>query len=106
MKVITMTTIEDISEQAACRDKGPEMFFVDEGPISNKSVRLAIAKAVAVCNNCPVQAQCLVNAVNNKEEFGIWGGITTKERKYLMKQKTPMTIGEAKEFIQWKRTTV
>lgn len=98
--------IDSINEKAACRDKGPEMFFVDEGPITNRSVRVAIAKAVTICNSCPVQAECLMHSVNKPEEFGIWGGVTTKERKQLMKKNKKMNINQAKEFIQWKRTTV
>lgn len=99
-----MTIIESINQQAACRDKDTQMFFVDEGPISNRSVRLAIAKAVAICNSCPVQSECLMNAVNNAEEFGIWGGTTSKERKPLLARKEKMDIEEARRYVQWKKT--
>lgn len=95
----------DINNQPACKDK-TEMFYVDEGPISSKSVRLAIAKAVAICNKCPVQDLCLVQAINNKEEYGIWGGFTSKERKEYFAGKKQIDINQAKELVRWKKTLV
>lgn len=38
-------------------------------------------RAKAICNVCPVQADCSVYALNIKEPFGIWGGLTESERK-------------------------
>lgn len=92
----------NIRPKAACKDKDTAMFFVDEGPISNSKIRIAISKAVAICNKCDVQIECLVSAVNNNEEFGIWGGLTSKERKKMI--ISPITIDEAKEVVLWKRS--
>ena len=61
-----------------------------------------IAKAISVCNRCDVQALCLMTAVNNEEEYGIWGGFTSKERKKIF-NGINMTIDEAEEAVQWKR---
>lgn len=93
-----------LQNDAACRDKGPEMFFVDEGPVTNSSVRLAIGKAIAVCNMCPVQAMCLMTAVNSDEdEYGIWGGFTRKERRKIFDEGQKITLDEAEEYVTWKR---
>lgn len=100
---------EDLSLQdyAACKDKGVDMFFVDEGPISDVHIRNAITRAIALCNLCPVQDKCLMIAVNNDEEFGIWGGFTSKERKKIFGKKSivkkKITIEEARELVLWKR---
>lgn len=104
-----MMISDDISIEtgAVCKEKGVDMFFVEEGPISDVSIRNAIARAVALCNLCPVQHKCLMIAVNNEEEFGIWGGYTSKERKKIFgkrgKIKKNITIEEAKDFVLWKR---
>lgn len=39
------------------------------------------AKAKEICLTCPVQKDCLDYAIQNKEKFGIWGGLNEKERK-------------------------
>ncbi len=38
-------------------------------------------RAKAVCASCPVQSQCLDHALANDERYGIWGGMTDKERR-------------------------
>jgi WhiB family transcriptional regulator, redox-sensing transcriptional regulator len=91
----------DITIKAACKDKGAEMFFVDEGPISNAKIRIAIGKAVSICNTCEVQVECLINSVKNNEEFGIWGGFTAKERK--KKFNNSIDFETALEAVIWKR---
>lgn len=97
-----------LQNDAACKDKNVDMFFVDEGPISDNNIRNNIIKAVSLCNLCPVQDQCLMTAVNNDEEFGIWGGFTSKERKKIFGKKTivkkKITIDEARELVLWKRS--
>ena len=98
------TTGVSLQSDAACKDKGPQMFFVDEGPISDNSIRTAINKAIAICNTCKVQALCLMTAVNSDEdEYGIWGGFTRKERRKHFTEDQKITIEEAEEFVSWKR---
>jgi WhiB family redox-sensing transcriptional regulator len=43
-------------------------------------------KAAALCRNCPVVAECLADALDNAVEFGVWGGMTERERRALLKQ--------------------
>lgn len=101
-----MKKTEELSlqENAACKDKGPEVFFVDEGPISNASVRIAINKAIAICNTCSVQDICLMTAVNSDEdEYGIWGGFTRKERRKMFQEGIKIDKQEAMRYVLWKR---
>lgn len=59
----------------ACRDQDPELFF----PLSEADAFAAqIAQAKAVCGSCPIRTACLDQGM--REEFGIWGGMTPKER--------------------------
>lgn len=67
-------------EAAACREHGvdPEIFFPvgETGP----ALRL-IREAKAVCARCPVIAECREWALRAGEPDGIWGGMTTTERR-------------------------
>ncbi len=102
MRVRMMTNLT-LQNDAACKDKGADMFFVDEGPLSDIHIRNAIKRAVGICNLCSVQDICLMTAVNNEEEFGIWGGYTSRERKKLFKKGERIDIEQAKDLVIWKR---
>ena len=43
-------------------------------------------KAAAICRNCPVIAECRADALDNRVEFGVWGGMTERQRRALLKQ--------------------
>lgn len=64
---------------ARCHEVDPEIFFPERGG-SSRAAR-------AVCNNCPVQEECLRYALTNREQFGIWGGTSERERRKLRKLK-------------------
>lgn len=65
-------------EEAACRGLDPELFYAEGGA--------AVAKAKALCADCPVRQRCLEWAVR-REEFGVWGGTTARERAALRRQR-------------------
>lgn len=65
----------DWQADAACRGVDPEIFF--PGPDDDE----ALPKTI--CAACPVQQRCLGFAVAVGERFGVWGGLTDKERKQL-----------------------
>ncbi|HEU5001942.1 MAG TPA: WhiB family transcriptional regulator [Actinomycetota bacterium] len=62
---------------ARCLEVDPEIFFPERGG-SSRAAR-------AVCNTCYVRAQCLRYALANREQFGIWGGTSERERRKLKK---------------------
>lgn len=64
-------------ERAACRDVDPELFFpvAEAGPVYDAQV----AAAKAVCQRCPVRAECLVEALE-RMPHGVAGGLTEHER--------------------------
>ena len=37
-------------------------------------------EAVAICAKCPVREECLQSAIDNEEQYGVWGGLTAIER--------------------------
>lgn len=64
---------------AACKDIHVD-FFYPEDPMDNTAPR-------SVCRKCPVRVECLEYALVNNEPYGVWGGLTTKERKRLIKHE-------------------
>jgi WhiB family redox-sensing transcriptional regulator len=48
-------------------------------------------KIKTACMGCPVQMQCLADALDNKVEFGVWGGMTDRERRRLLRQHPAVT---------------
>lgn len=65
------------ASKAACRSVDPEELFVDGA---------AQRKAANICRHCPVTAECLADALDNKIDFGVWGGMTVRQRRVLLKQ--------------------
>ena len=66
--------------RAACLDKDPGLFF----PIWNTAVELdQIAEAKAVCHRCEVVETCLEWAIETHQDAGVWGGLSTDERRAL-----------------------
>lgn len=64
---------------AACRNSEPDELFV-QGAAQNR--------AKAVCFGCKVRTECLADALDNRTEFGIWGGMTERERRALLRRRS------------------
>lgn len=68
---------------AACAGDKAALFYPPL-PIEMKSVRVSRERrAKLVCNSCPVREACLEHAIRNDERYGIWGGLTGKERRLV-----------------------
>src|SRR5689334_24970980 len=72
-----MGMIADWPSYAACRTSDPDALFV-QGAEQN------IAKRI--CRGCPVRYECLADALDNRIEFGVWGGMTERERRALLRR--------------------
>ncbi len=64
---------------ALCAETDPEAFFPEKGGSTREAKR--------VCAGCPVRLQCLEYALDNDERFGIWGGLSERERRRLRLQR-------------------
>ena len=62
-------------EQALCAQTDPEAFFPEKGGSTREAKR--------ICSGCEVRAECLEYALANDERFGIWGGLSERERRRL-----------------------
>jgi hypothetical protein len=67
----------DWQKDAICAQTDPEAFFPEKGDSSLKAKRLCLL-------GCEAIQQCLVYALNNKEEFGVWGGHSKLERDSII----------------------
>lgn len=70
-------------EEALCAQIDPEMFFPDKGGNARAAKR--------ICEQCTVRAECLAFALDHDERFGIWGGVSERDRRELKKQRTTTT---------------
>lgn len=70
-------TNHEWAELAACQYGDPDSLFV-QGAEQNKSKR--------ICNRCPVKQECLGDALDNRIEWGVWGGMTERERRALLRR--------------------
>jgi WhiB family transcriptional regulator, redox-sensing transcriptional regulator len=77
-----MAWITDWTARAGCRGTNPDALFV-QGAAQNR--------AKAVCLGCPVRAECLADALDNRVEFGVWGGLTERERRALLRRRPNVT---------------
>ncbi|MEU5692415.1 WhiB family transcriptional regulator [Actinosynnema sp. NPDC020468] len=63
---------------ASCRDEDEERLFV-RGAEQRR--------AKLVCLGCPVRTECLAEALDNRIEYGVWGGMTERERRALRRRR-------------------
>lgn len=63
---------------ALCAQTDPESFFPEKGGSTRDAKR--------ICESCEVAAQCLEYALANDERFGIWGGLSERERRRLRRR--------------------
>ena len=77
------TTVDDENQLAwqvdsLCAQTDPEAFFPEKGGSTRDAKK--------ICASCDVRAQCLEYALQNDERFGIWGGLSERERRKLRKR--------------------
>lgn len=76
---------EDYSEaarwmvSALCRDRDPELFFPQDG--------VGVERARRVCAQCPVKDECLEYALKTRQEHGVWGGASERERRRMLRRR-------------------
>ena len=64
-------------ERALCAQTDPEAFFPEKGGSTREAKK--------VCLGCDVRGECLEYALAHDERFGIWGGLSERERRRLKK---------------------
>ncbi|MDH3050776.1 WhiB family transcriptional regulator [Gordonia alkanivorans] len=72
--------------KARCRGGDPDDLFVRGA---------AQRKAATICRHCPVQLECGADALDNRVEFGVRGGLTERQRRALLRQHPEVTSWSA-----------
>ncbi len=82
---VTLWRLDDWREWALCAEADPDAFFPEKG----ESTRAA----KNICRRCLVKVECLRSALANDERFGVWGGLSDRERRRLrrMSSESPAT---------------
>ena len=66
-------------DEANCLGVDPDLFFPERGASTRE--------AKEVCRGCVVREECLEYALANGEKFGIWGGMSERERRRIRRQR-------------------
>lgn len=66
---------------AICAQIDPELWFPDKGGSTREAKK--------VCLGCPSRLECLQYALDHDERFGIWGGLSERERRRLKRGEQP-----------------
>ena len=77
--LVPLSDVEELAwqEHALCAQTDPEAFFPEKGGSTREAKK--------VCLSCEVRVDCLEYALEQDERFGIWGGLSERERRRLKK---------------------
>lgn len=70
-----LTEPPDWMDAGLCAQVDPEIFFPEKGGSTREPKQ--------VCAQCPVRVECLDYALTHDERFGVWGGLSERERRPL-----------------------
>jgi WhiB family redox-sensing transcriptional regulator len=74
--------IYEWATKGACTSGDPDALFVQGA---------AQHRAKVVCMGCSVRTECLAEALDSKVEFGVWGGMTERERRSILRRRPDVT---------------
>ena len=82
--------MNDWRDASACRDTHPAVFYPTPDPHANaRKVRTDLyAAARIVCDGCPVQADCLTEAVTSSDPYGFRAGLTPDQIADMIAKRT------------------
>ncbi|MFI8079836.1 WhiB family transcriptional regulator [Kitasatospora sp. NPDC086009] len=80
---------------AACAGADSELFFPDPDQLSPAAVEWAERRAKMFCAGCPVRSLCLGLALERREPYGVFGGLTAAERRSLLRRTVRARTGAA-----------
>lgn len=82
---------ESWTARALCASQPPDALFVQGA--SQRRVRVR-------CMACPVRLQCLADALQSQANFGVWGGLTERERRAVLRHYT-----DVRDWWKWLTTS-
>jgi len=91
----------DWRDDAYCNGMSSELFYgKNELPMTSTEIK----NAKTICNKCDVRRDCLITSLKDKEDFGVWGGFTSFERRAALARnkgnvKKAMNDYDDKKFV-------
>lgn len=73
----TWTALAACARRLEGGEEDPDAMFVQGAAQRN---------ARQVCFACPVRLECLIEALESRMEFGVWGGLTERERRAMRRR--------------------
>jgi WhiB family redox-sensing transcriptional regulator len=73
---VLLDAVPEWMSSGLCAQTDPEAFFPEKGA--------STAAAKRICAACPVRTSCLAFALDRNERFGVWGGLSERERRRLI----------------------
>ncbi|HET9646606.1 MAG TPA: WhiB family transcriptional regulator [Microlunatus sp.] len=80
--------VQEWTALAKCRGTNDDLFG---DAVDQRRARL-------LCKGCPVRFECLAEALDNRIEWGVWGGLTERERRALLRSRS--------DISSWKRVLI
>lgn len=77
----------DWEDDALCAQTDPEAFFPEKGGSTRDAKK--------ICGSCEVRTRCLEYALEHNQQFGIWGGLSERERRKLRKAAPITTVPDS-----------
>lgn len=76
---VARTYTEPWMEEGICTQTDPEVFFPERGA--------SAADAKRICGGCPVREKCLEYGLRVRDRYGVYGGLSERERRRLIKER-------------------
>ena len=91
-KLVDALAVGELSWQdyANCRGADADLFFPERGASTRK--------AKAICGACEVKGECLDYAIEMGEKFGIWGGLSERERRRVRRERQHRGVSGSREL--------
>jgi len=80
-------SVPEWQERALCAQTDPEAFFPEKGGSTREAKR--------ICSRCEVTTECLEYAMQHDERFGIWGGMSERERRKIKRRANEVRLAAA-----------
>ncbi len=88
--------MSDWRSEAKCKSVDTQSFYDTEESVMKK-------QAAKYCPSCPVQNQCLYTAIVIHEKHGVWGGLTPKQRKSLIRNLKLIARSKGLDLDIWNK---
>ncbi|AKJ72237.1 putative WhiB family transcriptional regulator [Tsukamurella phage TPA4] len=79
VEVFTPRPDREWHDLGLCREVDPDLWFPERGGSTRDAKR--------ICRRCPVQEKCLQQALDAGERFGVWGGVSERERRQMDRER-------------------